>query len=171
MFKIAVPMAGQIREFLRTMRHRSIHPSRQLSVTAWFGDHHQSFDLAAGTTFGQLAERLADVRQLHHGCPLTGLDARLARASPPSPEQQAGKAGLQALTVEHKAYEREEAEGGLSPVAAGEPAGGGTYEGPLIDAARGMARVHGLYQELLDAPVPDDFLRLIRALEEKERTP
>jgi hypothetical protein len=39
-----------------------------------------------------------------------------------------------------------------------------------IDEARMMARVRGLYRELLDEPVPQEFMRLIRALEDKERS-
>ncbi len=39
---------------------------------------------------------------------------------------------------------------------------------PHFDEARVMARVKGLYQEMLNAPVPEEFVRLIRALEEKE---
>jgi len=38
-----------------------------------------------------------------------------------------------------------------------------------LDQARIDARVKGLYKELLEAPVPDDFLRLIEALDKKER--
>lgn len=41
-------------------------------------------------------------------------------------------------------------------------------EQPVFDEARVMARVKGLYQEMLDAPVPEEFMRLIQALEQKE---
>lgn len=39
---------------------------------------------------------------------------------------------------------------------------------PVLDEARIMARVKGFYQEMLEAPVPEEFIRLIQALEKKE---
>jgi hypothetical protein len=52
------------------MDNTAIHSPQQLRVTAFFGDHHQSFDLVTGTTFGQVAERLAQVSLINHSRPL-----------------------------------------------------------------------------------------------------
>ncbi len=52
------------------MNNLAIHSPHRLRVTALFGDHHQCFDLATGTTFGQVAERLAEVSQVNHDWPL-----------------------------------------------------------------------------------------------------
>jgi hypothetical protein len=39
---------------------------------------------------------------------------------------------------------------------------------PPIDEARVMARIRDFYREMLEAPVPDEMMRRMRALEEKE---
>ena len=65
--------------------------------------------------------------------------------------------------------------GGLATANEGDPMAefnGDGAEKPAsttLDQARIDARVKGLYKELLEAPVPDDFLRLIEALDKKER--
>lgn len=104
--------------------------------------------------------------QSQHKAP-TGRNVQSTGVLSASPEGGPGEAELQAPIVEKKAPEGEEGE--LSDGSRGEPASPEKQDGSRIDEARVMARVKGLYQELLDAPVPDDFLRLIRALEEKER--
>lgn len=102
---------------------------------------------------------------------LTGRNVQSPGVLAASPGGEPGEAELQAPIAEKKAPEGEEAaEGERSDGSESEPSSG-KQQDSLIDEARVMARVKGLYQELLDAPVPQDFLRLIRALEEKERKP
>jgi hypothetical protein len=101
---------------------------------------------------------------------LTGRNVQSTSVLSASPAGGPGEAELQAPVGEKKATEGEQAaEGELSDGSPREDASSGGRVGAGIDEARVMARVKGLYQELLDAPVPDDFLRLIRELEEKER--
>jgi len=38
-----------------------------------------------------------------------------------------------------------------------------------FDQARIAARIKGLYKELLEAPIPDEWIRLVKAIETKER--
>lgn len=38
-----------------------------------------------------------------------------------------------------------------------------------LDQTRITARIKGLYKELLQAPIPDEWVRLVKALETKER--
>jgi hypothetical protein len=52
------------------MDHLSNHSPHHLRVTALFGDHEESFDLANGTTLEQVAERLAQLAQQNHGWPV-----------------------------------------------------------------------------------------------------
>ncbi|MDX2290399.1 MAG: hypothetical protein NW217_16470 [Hyphomicrobiaceae bacterium] len=56
-------------------------------VTALFGDHQQSFDLLAGTTFAQLAEQLAGLAQDNQGWP-KGISIVFERSSQPLPARQ-----------------------------------------------------------------------------------
>jgi hypothetical protein len=52
------------------MDHLSNHSPHQLRVTALFGDQEETFDLANGTTLGQVAERLAQLARQNHGWPV-----------------------------------------------------------------------------------------------------
>lgn len=59
------------------------HAPHQHRVTALFGDHEQSFDLAGGTTLGQLAERLAELARQNHGWPM-GITVLFDRPAEPA---------------------------------------------------------------------------------------
>jgi hypothetical protein len=54
----------------------------------------------------------------------------------------------------------------------GRPEGNGDgcdgAEGPLLDEARVMARIRDFYKEMLEAPVPEEMMKRMRALEKKE---
>ena len=65
-----VAQSSCTQEFLRTM---DLHPRRishQHRVTALFGDHRQTFDVAGGTTLAQLSEQLADLAFKNNGWPV-----------------------------------------------------------------------------------------------------